>query len=82
MAVTLDPVATCWRALGCAILLRAWRDAAHGNGHSSEARQFLTGDGARWLVALLDLDSQIVDDIRAELPKAMWEQLALDLEVL
>ena len=70
-----------WQALGCAILLRAWRDAAHGNGHSSEARQFLNGDGARWLVGLLDLDGGLVDEIRAELPPVLWVQLALNLEV-
>jgi hypothetical protein len=69
-----------WRALGCAILLRAWRDAAHGNGHSSEARAFLESDGAAWLIALLDLDSQIMDNIRAELPPVLWVQLALALE--
>lgn len=70
-----------WRALGCAILLRAWRDAAHGNGHSSDARLFLDSDGARWLVALMDLDGQLVDDIKATLPPAAWVQLALSLEV-
>ena len=83
-----------WQRLGCAILWRAWKDAHSTNGWkdareaglspgltlSDDARAFLQSDGARWLIALLDLDGGIVDDIRAELPPVLWEQLALSLE--
>jgi hypothetical protein len=83
-----------WRRLGCAVLLRAWRDAHNRNGHKAareiglpvgvtlagDARAFLESDGALWLAALLELDAGIVDDIRAELAPAEWRQLALVLK--
>ncbi len=46
-----------WRRLGCAILLRAYKDAAAGNGHALEARQFLASPAARGIVKLLGLDA-------------------------
>lgn len=84
-----------WQRLGCAILWMAWKDAHSTNGWreareagispgvtlSGDARLFLESDGAAWLIALLELDCQIVDDLRAQLPPVLWEQLALSLEV-
>jgi len=46
-----------WRRLGCAILLRAYKDAVAGNGYSGEARQFLASPAAWSIVKLLGLDA-------------------------
>jgi hypothetical protein len=54
--MAVDPALNGWRRLAVAVLLRAYKDAAHGNGHSQEARRFLAGDGTRWLALALDLD--------------------------
>ena len=70
-----DPTLAGWRALGCAVLVRAWRDTHDRNGAKAaraagispdiglagDARLFLESDGARWLVALLDLDPAGID---------------------
>ena len=79
-----DEWLTGWRRLGCAILLRAWRDAHTRNGHQAarklglppgatlagDARAFLASEGARWLVAALDLDQAGFEHALAELPPA------------
>jgi hypothetical protein len=66
-----------WRRLACAILLRAVRDAADGNGHSWEARQWLGGPAARELVSLLDLDPAGLDRVLAGVPRPRYEQPSL-----
>jgi hypothetical protein len=65
-----------WRALACAVLLRAHKDAMDGNGHSQDARCFLGSDGARWLAVALDLDPAGLDHALGELPAAKWKQLS------
>jgi len=72
-----DPTLESWRRLGCAVLTRAYKDAAHGNGHSQEARHWLAGDDARWWVGLLDLDPAGLDYALAGLPLPDYEQLRL-----
>ncbi len=74
-----DPDLAGWRRLGCAILLLAYKDAREGNGHSQDARQFLAGDGARRLVAWLDLDAAGLAVALGDLPAPTWEQLTLPL---
>jgi len=74
MSATPDP----WRALGCAILLRAYHDAlAGGPLAGAEARRWLAGDGGRLLAAALDLDPGGLDRALACLPRPAAEQLAL-----
>jgi len=70
-----DPIAP-WRQLGCAILLRAVKDAKSANGHSHDARRFLAGPG-RDLVSALGMDAGGVDDLLAGLPEPV--QMELDL---
>ncbi len=84
-----------WRALGCAVLLRAWSDTRNNNGHKAareagiptgitlaqDARSFLHGDGARWLVAALDLDQDGLDHALDGMPRPEFEQLTLPWEV-
>lgn len=73
-----EPTLDNWRALACAVVIRAHKDAVAGNGHSFEARSWLAGDGARWLVALLDdLDVAGLGHALARLPSPTYEQLAL-----
>ncbi len=74
-----DPDLAGWRRLGCAILLLAYRDAHEGNGHSQDARRFLAGDGARRLVAWLELDAGGLAVALQDLPPPAYEQLALPL---
>ena len=70
-----DPISMGWRRLGAAVLVRAWRDVHNTNGHKAareagfpygislagDARSFLNGNGARWLVAVLDIDQAGLD---------------------
>ena len=79
----LDPAAEGYRRLACAVLVQAYRDSLNPDGHrvtrvagstfgvtsAEEARSFLQADGARWLVALLDLDPTLLDYALAKLPK-------------
>ena len=95
MLILVKEVWKGYRRLACAVLWRAWADAHSTNGTKAareagiprgvsladDARAFLESDGAGWLLALLELDGRILDGIRAELPRASWEQLALNLEV-
>jgi hypothetical protein len=67
----IDPVALAYRRLALAVLAQAWRDAHNQNGAraaaelglppevtlAGDARDWLQGDGARWLVLALDLDA-------------------------
>ena len=71
---TPDP----WRALSCAILLRAYHDAQAGDPlDGAEARRWLAGNGGRGLVAALDLDPAGLDRALACLPRPAAEQMAL-----
>jgi hypothetical protein len=82
-----------WRALGCAVLLQAHKDAQSTNGDkaareaglppgvtlSSDARQFLASGGAAWLCAALDLDPRAPAQAVGNLPPPDYEQMALSL---
>lgn len=82
-----------WRSLACRILEQAHVDAHNSNGHraareiglpegltlASDAQAFLRSPGARWLVGLLDLESDTLDRVLEGLPPPAWEQLALRL---
>ena len=66
-----------WRRLGCKILVQAYRDAAEGNGHSTDARRWLASGGAVDLVQLLELDRAGLESALAGLPAPAGEQLQL-----
>lgn len=73
-----------WRYLACAVLLRAYEDAHSKNGRiagkeaglpkgatlAGDARAFLKGDGAQWLIALLEWDPDVLDRVLARLAPA------------
>ena len=73
--MTEDPVLMAWRHLGCAILTRALRDAADGNGYSGEAIEFLKSHGARHLVELMDLEPALLKMATERLPPPMQPEL-------
>ena len=80
----MDPNLGGWRRLGCAVLVRAWRDTHSTNGDkaareaglpkgttlAADARQFLESDGARGLVLALDLGPEGLDRVLAH---GLWD---------
>ena len=72
-----EPTVIGYRRLACAVLIRAYRDAAEGNGHSAAARAWLASSGAVDLVNLLELDPAGLARAVDALPEPRAVQLPL-----